>query len=162
MTAPTHGDHRSPPSFVVLGIFLLVVIGVGALIGTQSTPGVWYQNLEMPPFNPPNWLFGPVWFILYAMIAVAGWRIWSENPSGGAMKLWFAQMVFNWAWSPIWFIGQMLWPAFAVIVVLLALIIAFIVVARRTDRLASWLFVPYLAWVSFASLLNLSIAVLNA
>jgi len=161
MIAPTHSEHRSSPSWITLGIFLIVVIGVGALIGTQSTPGAWYQNLEKPPFNPPNWVFGPVWFTLYAMIAVAGWRIWSLDKHGAAMKLWFGQMALNWAWSPIWFIGQMLWPAFAVIVALLALIIAFIVVARKTDRLASWLFVPYLAWVAFASLLNLSIAVLN-
>lgn len=161
MTVPSLADYKTPRPWLTLAIFLVVVIGVGALIGTQSTPGAWYESLEKPPFNPPNWLFGPVWFTLYAMIAVAGWRIWMIDPHSTTMKIWFGQMVLNWAWSPIWFLGQMLWPAFAVIIGILALIIAFIVSARKLDALASWLFVPYAAWVGFATLLNLSIALLN-
>lgn len=161
MTTPSLADYKTPRPWLTLGIFLLVVIGVGALIGTQSTPGAWYEALEKPPFNPPNWVFAPVWFALYVMIATAGWRIWMIDARSGAMKIWFAQMALNWAWSPIWFIGQMLWPAFAVIVALLATIVAFIIVAWKDDPTASWLFVPYLAWVGFASLLNLSIAILN-
>ena len=77
------------------------------------------------------------------------------------MKLWFAQMALNWLWSPVWFIGQQLWPALAIILAMLALIAAFILVARKRDTIAAWLFVPYLAWVGFATLLNLSIAILN-
>ncbi|WP_240233056.1 TspO/MBR family protein [Devosia lacusdianchii] len=154
-------DYKTPRPWLILAAFLVVVIGVGALIGTQSVPGVWYEGLAKPPFNPPNWIFGPVWFALYVMIAVAGWRIWVIDAKSPAMMVWFAQMLLNWAWSPIWFIGQMLWPAFAVIVAILALIIAFIVTARKLDTVAVWLFVPYLAWVGFASVLNLSIAILN-
>ena len=161
MTVPSLADYKTPRPWLTLGIFLIVVIGVGALIGTQSVPGAWYESLTKPAFNPPNWICGPVWSTLYVMIAVAGLRISMADPASGAMKIWFAQMALNWAWSPIWFIGQMLWPAFAVILTLLALIAAFIVVARKYDNIASWLFVPYLAWVSFASLLNLSIAILN-
>ena len=161
MSITSLADYKTPRPWLTLGVFLIVVIGIGGLIGTQSIPGEWYQNLNKPPFNPPNWVFGPVWFTLYAMIAVAGWRIWMIDAKSTAMKVWFGQMLFNWAWSPIWFIGQMLWPAFAVIVVLLALIIAFIVTARKLDTPSAWLFVPYLAWVGFASLLNLSIAILN-
>ena len=161
MSITSLADYKTPRPWLTLGVFLIVVIGVGGLIGTRSIPGEWYQNLAKPPFNPPNWVFGPVWFTLYAMIAVAGWRIWMIDAKSTAMKVWFGQMAFNWAWSPIWFIGQMLWPAFAVIVVLLALIIAFIVTARKLDAIAAWLFAPYLAWVGFASLLNLSIALLN-
>ena len=157
MTVPSLADYKTPRPWLTLGIFLVVVIGVGALIGTQSTPGAWYEGLVKPPFNPPNWIFGPVWFALYVMIAVAGWRIWMIEPRSGAMKIWFAQMALNWAWSPIWFIGQLLWPALAVIVALLALIVAFIASARKLDPAAAWLFVPYLAWVSFASALNFSI-----
>jgi Tryptophan-rich sensory protein (mitochondrial benzodiazepine receptor homolog) len=152
---------RAPRDWIALFVFLAVVIGVGALIGTQSQPGAWYESLAKPPFNPPNWVFGPVWFALYAMIAVAGWRIWLVAPRSATMKVWYAQMLANWAWSPIWFIGHMLWPAFAVILAIWALIVAFILLARRQDGLAAWLFVPYLAWVSFAGLLNLSIAILN-
>lgn len=154
-------DYKTPRPWLILAVFLVVVIGVGALIGTQSVPGAWYEGLAKPPFNPPNWIFGPVWFTLYAMIAVAGWRIWMIDAKSPAMKIWFAQMALNWVWSPIWFIGQMLWPAFAVILAILALIVAFIVTARKLDTAAAWLFVPCLAWVGFASLLNLSIAILN-
>lgn len=161
MTVPSLADYKTPRPWLTLSIFLLVVIGVGALIGTLSAPGAWYQNLDKPPFNPPSWVFGPVWFTLYVMIAVAGWRIWMIDRNSGTMKIWFGQMVLNWAWSPVWFVGQMLWPAFAIIICMLALIVAFIIAGRKMDPLAAWLFVPYAAWVSFASVLNLSIALLN-
>ncbi|MHA6692017.1 TspO/MBR family protein [Devosia sp. A449] len=161
MTTPSLADYKTPRPWLTLGVFLVVVIGVGALIGTQSVPGEWYAGLTKPPFNPPNWIFAPVWFALYVMIAVAGWRIWMIDAGSKAMKIWFAQMALNWAWSPIWFIGQMLWPAAVVIVALLALILAFILTARDDDPTAAWLFVPYAAWVGFATLLNLSIAILN-
>ncbi|MGV8855088.1 MAG: TspO/MBR family protein [Devosia sp.] len=161
MTATGTISYRSVRTWITLAVFLVVVIGVGGLIGTSSIPGTWYEGLAKPPFNPPNWVFGPAWGTLYVMIAVAGWRIWMLAPSSTAMKLWFAQMIFNFTWSPIWFIGQLLWPAFAVIIVILALIVGFILAARKTDMIATWLFLPYLGWVAFASLLNLSIAILN-
>ena len=154
-------DYKTPRPWVILAAFIIVVVAVGGLIGTQSVPGEWYQNLNKPPFNPPNWVFGPVWFTLYDMIAIAGWRIFIIDRNSTAMKFWYAQMVLNWAWSPIWFKAQLIWPAFAVITLIWLGIIGFIVTARKLDRAAAWLFVPYLAWVSFASLLNLSIGILN-
>jgi tryptophan-rich sensory protein len=157
----TTTDHQTPRSWIVLAAFLIVVIGVGALIGTQSIPGAWYEGLNKPPFNPPNWIFGPVWFALYVLIAIAGWRSFMQSPTGTPMKLWYRQMALNWAWSPVWFIGQMIWPAFAIIVVMWLTIVGFIIVNWKRDRLAASLFLPYLAWVSFATLLNLSIGILN-
>lgn len=157
----TTTDRQTPRSWIVLATFLLIVIGIGALIGTQSQPGTWYESLNKPPFNPPNWIFGPVWFTLYVMIAIAGWRAFMANPTGTPMKLWYGQMALNWAWSPVWFIGQMIWPAFAIIVVLWLSIVAFIGINWKRDRFQALLFVPYLAWVSFATLLNLSIGLLN-
>ena len=154
-------DYKTPRPWLILAAFIIVVVAVGGLIGTQTLPGAWYQNLNKPPFNPPNWIFGPVWFTLYVMIAIAGWRIFMIDRNSTAMKFWYAQMVLNWAWSPIWFKAQLIWPAFAVIVLIWLGIIGFIVTARKLDRAAAWLFVPYLAWVSFASLLNLSIGILN-
>lgn len=154
-------DNRSARSWLILAAFIVVVVAVGGVIGTQSVPGAWYQGLNKPPFNPPNWVFGPVWFTLYVMIAVAGWRIFMWDRNSTAMKLWYGQMLLNWAWSPLWFIGHQIWPAFVVIALLWLAIVAFIVTARRIDKPAAWLFVPYLAWVSFASALNLSIGVLN-
>ena len=154
-------DYRTPRSWGVLTLFIVVVVAVGAVIGTQSIPGAWYEGLNKPPFNPPNWIFGPVWFTLYVMIAIAGWRTFMRDRTGTPMKIWYGQMVLNWAWSPIWFIGQMIWPAFAVIVLIWLAIVSFILVSWNRDRPSALLFVPYLAWVSFASLLNLSIGILN-
>jgi benzodiazapine receptor len=154
-------DWRTPRALVLLAIFLAVVICVGAVIGIATAPGEWYAALEKPPFNPPNWVFGPVWFALYVLIAIAGWRTFLREPGGTAMKLWYAQMVLNWLWSPTWFTLHWLWPAFVVIVSILALILAFIRVSWKGDRISAVLFVPYAAWVGFASLLNLSIAILN-
>lgn len=161
MTTTARIDYRSARTWIILAVFLVGVIGIGGLIGTSSIPGPWYEGLAKPSFNPPNWVFGPAWGTLYVLIAVAGWRIFMLAPASMAMKLWFAQMAFNFIWSPVWFIGQLLWPAFAVIVVILALIVSFILAARKIDAVATWLFVPYLGWVAFASLLNLSIAILN-
>ena len=161
MTIPSLADYKTPRPWLTLGVFLVVVVGLSFLIGTQSTPGAWYDGLDKPPFNPPNWIFSPVWTTLYVLIAIAGWRIWMIDPGSNAMKVWFAQMVVNWVWSPVFFVAEMLWTAVAVIVVMLGLIIAFIAMARRLDPPAAWLFVPYLAWVSFATLLNFAIAFLN-
>ncbi|MCW5722821.1 MAG: tryptophan-rich sensory protein [Devosia sp.] len=160
MSATT--TQRAPQSWLALAVFLLVVIGIGALIGTQSAPGAWYEALNKPPLNPPNWVFGPVWFTLYVMIAVAGWRIWNAAPQSAAMKFWGAQMLLNWAWSPVWFLANLPWLALVIILAMWLAILGFILSARRRDPLAAWLFVPYLAWVSFATYLNLSIAILNA
>lgn len=161
MSTLTVPDLKSPLSLVILAVFLAVVIGVGALIGVSTAPGEWYASLEKPPFNPPNWLFGPVWLALYVMIAIAGWRTFLGDRNGRGMKLWYAQMILNWAWSPVWFTLHLLWPAFAIIVAILVCIIAFIGDRWNRDRASAWLFVPYAAWVGFASMLNLSVALLN-
>lgn len=161
MSDLTTSDLKTRRAMFLLALFLIVVIGVGALIGISNTPGDWYAGLNKPPFNPPNWLFGPVWFALYVLIAIAGWRTFLSEPGGKGMKLWYAQMGLNWLWSPVWFGLHMMWPAFLVIAAIFALTIAFIADRWPRDRHAAWLFVPYAAWVGFASLLNLSIAVLN-
>ncbi|WIY53801.1 TspO/MBR family protein [Devosia sp. YIM 151766] len=153
--------YRTPQSWIALAVFLLLVIGIGALIGTQSVPGDWYDNLVKPPLNPPSAVFAPVWFTLYVMIALAGWRVWVEAPRSNAMMLWGAQMLLNWAWSPSFFVAQQPWLAFVIIAAMWLSILGFILVVRKRDLLAAWLFAPYLAWVSFAAYLNLSIAILN-
>lgn len=152
---------RSPRSWIVLIGFLLVVLGVGSLIGIVTAPGEWYASLEKPPFNPPSWLFAPVWTTLYILIAIAGWRTFERDARGPEMALWIGQMLLNWLWSPLFFVLHWLWPAVAVIVVLLALILTFIARTWRHDRVSAWLFVPYAAWVCFATLLNVSLALLN-
>ena len=142
-------------------LFIGFVVGAGLLAGLTNMPGEWYQTLEKPFFNPPSWLFGPVWTTLYVMIGVAGARIWQRAPKSAAMQLWFAQMAFNLMWSPAFFGLQNPELALAVIAGMLVTIIGFMIKARPVDGISTVLFVPYLAWVSFASVLNLSIAWLN-
>lgn len=145
----------------LLALFVLVVLGGGLLIGYLTAPGAWYASLAKPGFNPPDWLFGPVWSLLYVLIAVAGWRTFQRDRSGPAMKLWWAQLLLNFLWSPVFFTAQRIGLALAIVLLLLATILAFLAVSWRKDRVAAWLFVPYAAWVAFASLLNAAILVLN-
>ena len=154
-------NYRSRRALLLLALFLVVVFVVGGAIGFSTAPGEWYAGLNKPPFNPPNWLFGPVWSALYVMIAIAGWRTFLAEPNGTGMKLWYGQMVLNWLWSPTWFGLHLLWPAFVVIAAILVLIVLFIANRWNRDRVSALLFLPYAAWVAFASLLNLSIAILN-
>lgn len=144
-----------------LAPFILLVVGGGLLIGFFTAPGPWYEALAKPSFNPPNWLFGPVWTVLYVLIAIAGWRIWQRRRDGGAMKLWWLQLVLNFLWSPVFFGLERIGPALVVILALLAAILAFIAASWKLDRPSAWLFVPYAAWVAFASLLNAAIWALN-
>ena len=142
-------------------VFLILVVGGGSLIGILTAPGDWYAQLDKPPFNPPNWIFGPVWTALYIAVAVAGWRIWTTNRSGLAMKLWGLQLGLNFLWSPLFFSAHMIALALVIILAMLATILAFIATTWRSQPIAAWLFVPYAAWVGFASVLNLSILLLN-
>lgn len=141
--------------------FLVLVMGGGILIGTLTAPGEWYANLNKPPFNPPNWIFAPVWTALYVLIAMSGWRTWEAGKTTAQMKLWWAQLGLNFLWSPAFFVLQMPWIALAVIVALLAVILTFMRRGWTMDRVSAYAFVPYAVWVAFATALNLSIAILN-
>lgn len=142
-------------------VFIAAVVGIGILIGFVNLPGAWYQSLTKPVFNPPNWLFGPAWTVLYILIGIAGARTWLAGPGSSAMKIWFGQMLLNYLWSPFFFGLQKPWIALVVIVALLATILAFIANRWSGDRPAALLFLPYAAWVTFATLLNASLAYLN-
>ena len=141
--------------------FLILVLGGGLLIGANNVPGDWYQSLAKPAFNPPNWIFAPVWSLLYVLIAVVGARTWLSRRRSMAMRLWYAQLVLNFAWSPIFFGLQDPAAALIVILGLLVAVVGFIAAAWREDRTAALLFLPYLAWVAFATALNGAIVALN-
>jgi len=147
--------------YASLVIFLVLVIGGGLAIGFLTAPGEWYAGLAKPSFNPPNWIFAPVWTVLYVLIAVAGWRVWQCKPDGWPIRLWWAQLLLNFLWSPIFFAAHQINLALVVILLLLAVILVFIATSWRRDRAAALLFIPYAAWVAFASVLNASILVLN-
>ena len=144
-----------------LAPFLALTLVGGLTIGALTAPGPWYAALDKPAFNPPGWIFAPVWTALYALIAVAGWRIWRRARGGLAMRLWWAQLALNFLWSPVFFALHQIGAALAVVLALLLTVLAFIAAAWRRDRMAAWLFVPYAAWVAFAALLNGAILALN-
>ena len=147
--------------FGPLTLFLLLVVGGGLAIGFLTAPGEWYAGLAKPPFNPPNWVFAPVWTVLYVLIAVAGWRTFERDRSSWPMKLWWAQLVLNFLWSPVFFAAHRIGLALLVILLLLAAILAFLVMSWRQSRVAAWLFAPYASWAAFAAALNGSIWLLN-
>ncbi|MBL8548507.1 MAG: tryptophan-rich sensory protein [Hyphomonadaceae bacterium] len=149
---------KNPFSLV---LFLALVVGGGLIIGISTAPGAWYAGLEKPPFNPPNWLFAPVWTALYVLIAIAGWRVWRRDRSSLAMQLWWAQLALNFLWSPVFFAAHAIGAALVIVLALLATVIAFIVAVWRRDRVAARLFAPYAGWVAFASMLNASLLALN-
>lgn len=142
-------------------LFIILVVGIGVLIGYINLPGEWYQTLAKPSFTPPNWLFGPAWTILYILIGIVGARTWIGARQSAGMLIWWAQMVLNFLWSPVFFGSQHPFPALFIIAALLIFILAFIVERWRRDRIAALLFVPYAAWVAFATALNAAIVQLN-
>jgi tryptophan-rich sensory protein len=144
-----------------LFLFLLLVLGGGLVLGFLTAPGAWFAGLAKPGFNPPAWLFAPVWTVLYILIGVAGWRVWRRDRGGWPIGLWWTQLALNFLWTPLFFGAHQVGLALLDIVLLLAVIVAFIATAWRQDRAAAWLFVPYAAWVAFASVLNASILALN-
>lgn len=142
--------------------FLALVVGGGLAVGASNTPDGWYAALAKPFFNPPNWIFGPVWTILYVAIAVAGARTWMRDRRGSAMIAWWAQLVLNFLWSPAFFTLHSIGGALVVVTGMAIAVAIFIAQSWRRDRPAALLFVPYLAWVCFAGALNASILWLNA
>ena len=144
-----------------LAAFVGLVVATGFATGVLNPPGSWYAALVKPWFNPPNWIFAPVWSIIYLLVAIVGWRTWERDRNSMAMTLWWAQMALNFLWSPIFFTAH--WPgvALAVILMLLAAILAFIARQWSDDRISAALFIPYAAWVGFASVLNFEIVRLN-
>ena len=136
-----------------------------AAVGTRFMPGAWYASLVKPAWNPPNWIFGPVWTLLYVLMGVAAWLVWRRVGWSGArlaLGLFIVQLVLNAAWSWLFFGLHRPDLAFVDICALWGLILAVAVLFGRVDRLAAALLVPYLAWVGFATVLNFTIWRLNA
>jgi benzodiazapine receptor len=152
---------RARSALVLIGL-LLLVYGVAALGGFATAPGVreWYPTLAKPPWTPPSWLFGPVWTLLYACIAVVAWRIWRQPASPARSTLlrrWWVQLALNGAWSWAFFHFRSPIVGLAVIGALLLLIGSMQPRLARADRPSALLWTPYVLWVAFATALNLSI-----
>lgn len=150
---------------IVLGLggWLLACFAAGAM-GGWFMPGEWYASLQKPAWNPPGWIFGPIWTALYTMMAVAAWLVWKRGgfvAQRRPLALFLVQLALNALWTPLFFGWH--WPgvAFAEIVLLWLAIAATIAAFRPVSRTALLLLVPYLAWVSFAAVLNLTLWRLN-
>lgn len=143
-------------------VLCFAVAALGALASVSAE--TFYQQLARPSWSPPGWLFGPVWTVLYAMMAVAAWLVWRARGFGGAawaLGLFLVQLALNGLWSWLFFGWRLGGPAFADIVVLWCLIVATLIAFWRVHRLAGLLLVPYLLWVSFAAALNYTVWQLN-
>jgi tryptophan-rich sensory protein len=165
-TAATLRPRSRRDDLIGLAGFLLAVFAVAAAAGavTADSVATWYQTLNRPAFTPPDGVFAPVWTILYAAMAVAGWRVWRKvGFSGGrnALTLFAIQLLLNGAWSFLFFGAREIGIALVDIVVLLLVIAATTAAFWRIDRIAGLLFVPYLLWVGYATALNAGIWLLN-
>ncbi|MCW5745826.1 MAG: tryptophan-rich sensory protein [Alphaproteobacteria bacterium] len=152
----------------LLGLVAFVAIcalvsGIGGAF-TASSVGTWYQTLSKPAFNPPDWLFGPVWTTLYLMIAVAGWRVWRRRQAvavGPALTAYAVQLGLNLGWSFLFFFLRAIGAALVDVVALLLAIAINAALFWRVDRWAGALLLPYLLWVAFATVLNAALWRLN-
>jgi len=150
---------------LIISVAISLSAGLIGSIFTLTGPDSWYAALNKPFFNPPNWLFGPVWTILFIIMGVAlflVWRQgWRQEAVRKALKLFFIQLGFNIIWSYFFFTLENPRLAFLEIIALWLAIVATMIAFYAVERRAAWLLWPYLAWVSFAAFLNYSIWVIN-
>jgi tryptophan-rich sensory protein len=157
--------HPHPPRSLALEIAALaafiVVTFCAPLAGVFSPPGDWYASLAKPEWNPPSWIFGPVWTFLYLMMAVAAWLVWKSVGWRRELGFYFGQLLLNAAWTPVFFGAREPGWAFAVIIAMWTAIIFTLIAFLKVRRSAGILLIPYIAWVSFAAFLNFTLWRLN-
>ena len=150
-----------------IAVAVAICLVVGALSGfaTQSSVDTWYTTLNKPSFNPPNWIFAPVWTLLYILMGIAAGIVWGQGYSNKSVKtaLYFFgfQLLLNASWSIVFFGLQNPLPALVILLILLVLILLTIRRFYVVNRTAAYLMIPYLLWVLFAGLLNFKIVQLN-
>lgn len=155
---------RRPNSSLAL-IGFGTAVAAAAWVGSRYSPRnpitkTWYQRLDKPSFNPPDAVFPVVWTVLYSLIAVSGWRVWRQGESPerrAALRLWIAQLISNAEWTRLFFGEHLPTWSLADLLSLESAVLRYIAEARKVDKTAAGLFVPYAAWVAFAALLNAEI-----
>ena len=150
---------------LVLCIAIPLIIGLIGSVFTMPEVGGWYAGLQKPSFNPPAWLFGPVWTLLYILMGISLWLVIrggiSSRPVQQAVALFAVQLGLNLAWSIIFFGMHLIAAAFIEILILFAFIVATTLTFKRINPSAGWLFVPYICWTAFASVLTGTLWLLN-
>ena len=160
---PYHPKPSTGRSLAALAGWLLLTYSASTTAVFVSTSG-WYAGLAKPTWNPPGWIFGPVWTVLYALMAVSAWRVWLQggwSRQKTALRLYLLQWSLNALWTPLFFGLHRPGWSLAEILVLLAAILATLRTFWRVDRPASLLLLPYAAWVAFATVLNWTIWRMN-
>lgn len=153
-----HPARRPTAQWWALAGFLAAVLAVAVVGGLAvAQPADDYAALARPAWAPPSWLFGPVWTVLYAMIAVAGWLVWRRAGWGPALWAYTVQLVLNAVWTPLFFGAGLRGLAFADIVALWLAIGVTVLLFCRISAASAWLLAPYWLWVTFAAALNLAI-----
>lgn len=150
---------------LIISIVVCQLAGVIGNIFTSESVSTWYQTLNKAPFNPPDWLFGPVWITLYLLMGISMFLVWREGLQNQRVKpafiLFIVQLVLNIAWSMVFFGMQSISGGLIVIIILWFLIILTIIRFKSISKVAAFLLVPYLLWVSFATVLTFYIYKLN-
>jgi len=151
---------------VALVLFVALCLGIGALGASVTATSVdtWYAGLVKPSFNPPDEVFGPVWTVLYVLMGVAAWRVWrsaDRDTTRGPLTLFALQLAINLGWTVVFFGLHKIASAVATIVVLDVAVLVTMLAFRAVDRVAALLMLPYVAWVAFATVLNVAIWRLN-
>jgi benzodiazapine receptor len=155
---------KSSQAAGLLGWLLLTFAAAAAGGFASASAGEFYRELVRPSWAPPGWLFGPVWTTLYALMGISAWLVWRARGfarARGALILFIAQLVANALWTWLFFVWRLGYLAFAEIVLLWALILVTVILFGRVSKVAAVLLLPYLAWVSFASVLTFAIWRLN-
>jgi len=148
---------------LIIALAIPLLIGFSGSYFTISEIGSWYQTIQKPSWNPPNWIFGPVWTTLYVLMGISLFLVWrsTDSQKGAAIILFTLQLVLNFFWTFIFFKQHQIGFAFAEILALWLMILLTIFAFGRINKLAAWLLVPYISWVSFAAILNFTIWQLN-
>jgi translocator protein len=148
-------------SFILFALITYSASIIGS-IATIEFKEPWYSLLSKPTFNPPSWIFAPVWTTLYLMMTIAVWNFWhSKNRDMNTVYIYFIHLIFNTTWSIVFFVFHKLILALIVLFILISLIIVLLFRFRRVNRVSFYMMIPYLLWCCFALILNLNLILLN-
>ena len=150
--------------FLSFILFALVTYSASVIggIATIEFKEPWYSLLIKPSYNPPSWIFAPVWTTLYLMMTIAIWSFWhSKNKNVNTIYIYFIHLIFNTTWSVVFFVFHKIFLALVVLIILILLIIILMFRFRRVNMLSYYLMIPYLLWCFYALMLNVSLLILN-
>ena len=147
-------------SLLLILAITFIASGIGGFV-TTFFKDPWYSEIVLPSFNPPSWVFGPVWTTLYVLMSIAIWRIWIKFYDRKILSIYFFHLLFNGTWSVIFFGFHQIELALINLIIILILIIILMKIYLDKDKLSFFIMVPYFLWTSYALVLNTAIVILN-